>query len=149
MTEDTFTARLFNPQQGYQALLAARMHAKAWLVAGQRLILEIRPETRSDAQNRLLHALIGDVAKQAEWLGKKRAAIEWKILFVSGHAVATKQGAEMIPGLENEFVNIRESTAKMGSKRISSLVEYIYAWGALHGVEWREARQWMVDSGVM
>ena len=90
--------------------------------------------------------MIGDVSKQAEWLGKKRTAQEWKVLFVSGHSVATKQCAELVPGLENEFVNIRESTARMSKARVNSLIEYVYAFGSANGVEWREATQWMVDS---
>ncbi len=146
MSDCTLSLRLYNDQQGYQALVTAFKHAKAWLTAGHSLIIDVRPETRSDAQNRLLHALIGDVAKQAEWLGKKRTPIEWKVLFVSGHSVATKQGAELVPGLENEFVNIRESTARMSKSRVNSLIEYVYAWGSAHDVDWREAKQWLVDS---
>jgi len=36
----------------------------------------------------------------------------------------------VIAGIEGEFVNIRESTAKMGVKRLNSLIEYIQAWVA-------------------
>jgi hypothetical protein len=140
---DRLTIRLWNAQQGHQSLMQAWTHAKAWLMAGHRLVLEIRPETRSDAQNRLLHALISDVSRQAEWLGKKRSPEAWKVLFVSGHSMATKQGAELVPGLEGEFCNIRESTASMGKARLSSLVEYVLAWCAQNGVELREARQWV------
>ena len=145
MPDNTLTMRLYNAQQGYQALVTAFTHAKNWLMAGHRLILEIRPETRSSAQNRYLHAIFGDVAKQAEWAGKKRTAAEWKVLFCSGHAVATKQGAEMIPGLENEFLNVRESTARMGKARMASLLEYTICWCANNGVELRDAAQWAVD----
>lgn len=146
MSQYTLSMRLFNAQQGHQALVTAFTHAKAWLTAGQRLIVDIRPETRSDAQNRLLHALIGDVSKQAEWMGKRRTPAEWKVLFVSGHAVATKRGVDLVPGLEGEFCNIRESTARMGKARVNSLIEYIHAWGAAHDVVWQEAEQWMVDA---
>lgn len=145
MTDNTLTMRLFNPQQGYQALVTAFTHAKAWLSAGHRLILEIRPETRSSQQNRYLHAIFGDVAKQAQWMGKKRTPAEWKVLFCSGHAVATKQGAEMIPGLEGEFLNVRESTARMSKARLASLLEYTICWCATNGVELRDAVQWAVD----
>ena len=107
------------------------------------MVLEVRPETRSDRQNRLLHALFGDVAKQVEWMGKKRTAGEWKLLFVSGHAVATKQGADLVPGLEGEFLNLRESTARMGKARMASLLDYVMSWAVEHGVELREARQWV------
>ncbi len=144
MSDDRLTLRLFEPVQAHKAIDAAWRHAKGWLVAGGgRLVLEVRPETRSDQQNRLLHALFADVARQAEWMGKKRTAIEWKLLFVSGHSVATKQGADLVPGLEGEFLNLRESTARMSKARMASLLEYVMAWAVDHGVELREARQWV------
>ena len=140
---DRLTLRLHNAQQAHGAIQQAWAHAKGHLCAGGgRLVLEVRPETRSDAQNRLLHALFSDVAKQAEWMGQKRTVLEWKLLFVSGHAVATKQGADLVPGIEGEFLNLRESTARMGKARMASLLEYVMAWAIDHGVELREARQW-------
>jgi hypothetical protein len=144
MADNRLVLRIYNAQQGHQAIQQALAHAKGWLGAGgARLVLEVRPETRSDAQNRLLHALFSDVSKQAEWMGQKRTAIEWKLLFVSGHSVATKQGADLVPGLEGEFLNLRESTARMGKARMASLLEYVMAWAIDHGVELREARQWV------
>ena len=144
MADDRLTMRLFEPVQAHIAIERAWKHAKGWLVSGGgRLVLEVRPETRSDQQNRLLHALFADVARQAEWMGKKRTAIEWKLLFVSGHAVATKHGADLVPGLEGEFLNLRESTARMSKARMASLLEYVMAWAVDHGVELREAGQWV------
>ena len=141
---DRLVLRLYNAQQGYQAIKQAWDFAKGWLVAGgKRLVLEVRPETRSDRQNRLLHALFADVAAQALWMGQKRTPAEWKVLFVSGHSVATKQGAELVPGLEGEFLNLRESTARMGKARMASLLDYVMAWCAQNGVELRDARQWV------
>ena len=138
------TLRLHNAQQAHSAIQQAWAHCKGWLGAGgARLVLEVRPETRSDRQNRLLHALFGDVAKQALWMGSSRTPAQWKLLFVSGHAIATKEGADMVPGLEHEFVNIRESTARMSKARLSSLIEYVYAWGSSNGVNWsEETLQW-------
>lgn len=76
-----------------------------------------------------------EIAKSGiEWQGKKRTAAQWKVLLVSGHAMATQEGAEIIPGLEGEFVNIRESTALMSIKRGASLIEYTLAFCAMHGV---------------
>lgn len=142
--DNRLVLRLYNAQQGHQAIQQAWAHAKGYLMAsGAPMVLEVRPETRSDRQNRLLHALFGDVARQAEWLGKKRTPEEWKLLFVSGHAVATKQGADLVPGLEGEFLNLRESTARMGKARMASLLDYVMAWAVEHGVELREARQWV------
>lgn len=141
---DRLVLRLVNAQQGHQAIKQAWEFAKGWIMAGgQRLVLEVRPETRSDAQNRLLHALFGDVSKQALWMGASRTPEQWKLLFVSGHAIATKLGADMVPGLEGEFLNLRESTARMSKARMASLLEYVISWAIDHGVELREARQWV------
>jgi hypothetical protein len=99
-------------------------------------IVEIKPKTRTLDQNAKFHSICSDLAKsKILWAGKPRTASEWKVLLVSGHAIATKEGAEIIPGLENEFVNIRESTAKMSKARGSSLIEYAVAWCATNGVK--------------
>src|SRR6185295_1210871 len=85
--------------------------------------------TRTDGQNARFHAMCGDIARQCEWFGKKRNPKQWKVLLVSGHAVATKEEAEMVPGLEGEYVNLRESTAQMSIRRGASLIEYTRAYG--------------------
>jgi hypothetical protein len=96
----------------------------------------IAAPTRNLEQNALFHSLCTDIAKSPlEWAGKRRDAASWKVLLVSGHAVATKEGAEMVPGLEGEYVNLRESTALMSKKRGSSLIEYTIAFCAQNGVK--------------
>ena len=98
-------------------------------------VVTVQEPTRSTDQNAKFHALCGDIARSgAEWAGKPRTLQQWKVLLVSGHAVATKEGAEMVPGLEGEFVNLRESTAAMSKRRSASLIEYTLAFCALRGV---------------
>lgn len=89
----------------------------------------VRELTRNSEQNAKFHALCSDLAGK-EWAGKPRSATEWKVLLVSGHAMATKIGADMVPGLEGEFVNLRESTARMSKSRMSSLIDYAEAFVA-------------------
>lgn len=97
-------------------------------------VVKVNEPTRSLDQNAKFHAICHDLERlRAVWAGKPRKAPEWKVLLVSGHAVATKLGAEIVPGLEGEFVNIRESTARMTKARSSSLIEYTLAWCAFHG----------------
>lgn len=92
-------------------------------------VVQVREPTRNLEQNAKFHAICTELAKsRREWLGKTRTAEQWKVLLVSGHAVATKEGAEMVPGLEGEFVNLRESTASMSKSRISSLIDYAEAF---------------------
>jgi hypothetical protein len=86
-------------------------------------------------QNAKFHAICTDIARSGlEWAGKRRTAGQWKVLLVSGHATATKEGSEMVPGIEGEFVNVRESTALMSVRRSASLIEYALAFCAMRGV---------------
>ena len=95
--------------------------------------------TRNSDQNAKFHAICSDIARSAmEWAGKKRTAAQWKVLLVSGHAVATKEDGEIVPGLEREFVSIRESTALMSVKRSASLITYALAFADMNGIELSE-----------
>ena len=110
---------------------AARQNAaRAVMEAPDGHRVEIKPRTRSSDQNALLHALFSEAAKVCSWHGRKLTAEQWKVLFISGHAIATGRGADMVPGLEGEFVNIRESSARMSVARMTSLIEYVQAWMA-------------------
>ncbi|SEQ73989.1 recombination protein NinB [Basfia succiniciproducens] len=103
--------------------------------------VEIKPESRNLKQNNKFHAMCQDVANQAEFMGRKLSMEQWKVLFISGHAIATNQKADVVPGLEGEFVNIRESSAKMSVSRMASLIEYVTSWGVQNGVRFND-RWW-------
>lgn len=136
---DRLTLQLNDAQAGHKALMYAWGRVKPLLLAGHRLQLQIKPQRRSLDQNAIFHALCYDLERSGlEWAGQPRNQAQWKVLMVSGHAVATKQGAEMVPGIEGEFVNLRESTARMSKARATSLIEYTLAFCAEHGVETRE-----------
>lgn len=109
--------------------------AQAVLAAAEGMRVEIKPRTRSSDQNAKLHALFSDISRQAKWGGRRLSPIQWKTLFISGHSAATGHGAEMVPGLENEFVNIRESSSAMSVARMASLIEYVIAWCANNDVQ--------------
>jgi hypothetical protein len=91
-------------------------------------VVEVRPKTRSLEQNALLHALLGECTKTMKYHGKTLSIEQWKVLFVSAHNIVEGRPVQVIAGIEGEFVNIRESTAKMTVKRLNSLIEYIQAW---------------------
>ena len=119
--------------------LARRSAMRAVADAPPGYRVEVKPAKRTDGQNERFHAIVGDIAKSGLlWFGKRRTAVQWKVLLVSGHAVATGDSAEMVPGLEGEFVNLRESTALMSVRRGSSLIEYSTAFALANGVELRD-----------
>lgn len=102
-------------------------------------VISITPPKRSSDQNAKLHSLLSDLARShVQWAGKRRTVDEWKALVVSAHAVATNRPGEVIPGLEGEFVAIRESTAAMSIARSSSLIEYVIAFGIQHGIQFTD-----------
>lgn len=108
---------------------------EAVLAAPEGFEVLVKEPTRNADQNAKFHAICGDLEKsRMPWAGKPRDLGQWKVLLVSGHATATKEGAEMVPGLEGEFVNVRESTALMSVKRSSSLIEYAIAFCAMREV---------------
>ena len=123
------TYHLISPRVRSNAIEAVRTAPDGWMV-------EIKEPTRTSPQNRHFHALCGDIAKSGlKWAGKARSLDDWKALLVSAHAVATGLGGEVIPGIEGEFVAIRESTARMGKARSASLIEYTLAFALTNGVE--------------
>jgi hypothetical protein len=117
-----FYFRLVHKSARDRAIEAIRNAPDGWVCI-------VQEPTRSLDANAKLHALLQELNGQ-EWAGKPRTMEQWKLLMVSAHAVATGRGADVVPGLEGEFVNLRESTAKMSVSRCSSLIEYIQAWVA-------------------
>jgi len=98
-------------------------------------VAEVKERTRTSDQNAALHALIGDIAKQKEWAGKRRSIDDWKALLISAHRIALQQAGDIIPGLEGEFVQLRKSTTQMGVKELGSLIDYVSAWAAMNEVK--------------
>ena len=102
----------------------------------------IAPRTRSNDQNAMFHAICSDVAKSGhKFGGKARPAKTWKVLFISAHAAATDEGNEIVPGLEGEFVNIRESSALMSVRRAASLITYCLAYCDTNQIQLNETRR--------
>jgi hypothetical protein len=98
-------------------------------------VVEIKEPTRKLSQNAKLHAILTDISRQAKYMGKNRSVEFWKGLFVSGWQIATGEKPEIVPGLEGEFINIRESTTTMSVRNLSSLMEYMIAWSIDNGVQ--------------
>jgi len=102
---------------------------KSMLMAGQRVVVEIKPETRTLAQNARLWAMLTDVAKQVNWYGRKLSEEEWKHVFTASLA---KQ--DVVPGIDGGFVVLGKSTSKMTKPEMSELQDLIEAFGAQQGV---------------
>ena len=135
---ERLTLSLVNAQQAHQAIQTAWMHAKGWLLAGdQRLTLEIRPEKRSDAQNKRLWAMLADISAQVDWYGQKLTSEEWKDVFS-----ASLKRTKVVPGLDGGFVVCGQSTSKMTKAEMCEMQELMEAFGAEKGVKFRAPEGW-------
>ena len=121
---------LWEPVQAYKIItLQFWPLLKSMLMAGQRVVVEIKPETRTLAQNARLWAMLTDVAKQVNWYGRKLSEEEWKHVFTASLA---KQ--DVVPGIDGGFVVLGKSTSKMTKPEMSELQQLIEAFGAQQGV---------------
>lgn len=109
---------------------------KEALSAGKQLTLEIRTASKSRVQEEKYHAMIGEIAKQAQHLGSKWDAESWKRLLVDQFCrdIGLKTGA-VIPNLSGDgIVQLGFQTRKFTKEQASEFVEWLHAWGAEHGV---------------
>ena len=120
---------MHNAQQGHSALMALWQQAKAHLMAGQPMCVELKEQTRSVEQNARMWAMLTDVSKQVDWYGQKLTPDEWKDVF---SASLKKQKA--VPGLDGGFVILGQRTSKMSIRDMGELMELIEAFGAERGV---------------
>ena len=121
---------LFEPVQAHKALTQTIWPlVKANLIAGRRMTIDVKPETRSLAQNARLWAMLGDVSKQVDWYGRKLSPTAWKHVFT---AALTKQ--DVVPGIDGGFVVLGKETSKMTRAEMTELQELMEAFGAQQGV---------------
>lgn len=125
------TLTLWNPQQAHQGITHAWTECvKPMLMAGHRLVMEVKPETRSSAQNKRLWAMLTDISNQVDWYGRKLTPEDWKHIFT---AALSKQ--DVVPGIEGGFVVLGKSTSKMTKGEMAELQTLMEAFGAEKGVK--------------
>ena len=137
---EKITLKLWSPTQAAKDLPGVWAWIKAMTVAGHRLVLEIRPEKRSDAQNRLLHACLSEISKQVEWAGCKRDVDTWKRLLTAAWLRARGEPIEMLPALDGHGVDIVfRRTSQLTKAECAELSEFVTAWAAERGIVLMEA----------
>jgi hypothetical protein len=127
--------RLIEPVQAHKAFAMAWRLAKANLMAGRRMVLEVRPETRSLAENAMLHALLGEIAKTVPWAGQKRDTETWKRLMTAAWLRARGQSVEVLPALDGHGIDVVYTpTSTLTKAEAADLIEFVLCWCAEHGI---------------
>lgn len=136
--------RCTNPQQAHTDLANVVWPAiKGQLLAGGRpMTVEVKEEKRSDAENRLLHAMLTHISKTQEWAGKRRTVEVWKRLLVAAWCRAIGEQVEILPALDGHGVDIVfRKTSHLTRKECADLIEFVFAWASENDVVIPERKQ--------
>lgn len=121
---------LFEPTQAHKVLTQQIWPLiKASIIAGHRMMIEVKQETRSLEANARMWAMLTDVSKQVDWYGRKLTPEEWKHV-----CTAALKKQDVVPGIDGGFVVLGKSTSKMTKGEMSELQTLIEAFGAQQGV---------------
>lgn len=134
MSDDRISIRLWGVTQAAKDLPDAWQWIKAMLFAGHRLLLEVKTETRSAKQNRVMWSCLADLSEQVTWFGKKLKKEGWKD-FITGHL----DGQDLVPNMDGTgFISIQRgrSTSQMTIKEMIAVIDLCHAFGADKGVVW-------------
>lgn len=131
---DRLTVPMHEPVQAHKALTnTVWPQLKAMLIAGHRMLVEVKPETRSLAQNRRLWSMLTDISEQVEWYGRRLTPEDWKHVFT-----ASIRKLDVVPNLDGTgFVALGMSTSAMTKREMCELQELMEAFGADKGVRFR------------
>lgn len=115
---------------------ADRHKAAAWAQkAPPGTRIEFKAAKRTLPQNDRMWAMLTDVAQQAEHCGRRYSADQWKVLFM--HACGRE--VQFLPALDGSaFIPWGQSSSDLSKDEMTELIEFIFAWGAEHGVVFHE-----------
>lgn len=110
------------------------------------VIVELSRPVKSREQEKRYHAMIGDIAKQVDFDGKKFSVDVWKTLLVDQFEEELRQmGIDLSkPGKceisldGRRIVQIRPSTTGFLVKEASDFIEYLFSFGAENHIEWSD-----------
>ena len=105
------------------------------LNAGRQLTLEVNPASKSRPQEEKYHAIIGDIAKQAQHMGATWDAETWKRLLVDKYCREIGLNSQIMANLDNNsIIQLGIQTRKFTKEQASEFVEFLQAWSAENGV---------------
>ena len=121
---------------------ASALMAKIWpkvkdsLKAGKLLRMEIKAESKSRDQEEKYHAMINEIAKQAQHLGAKWSMEDWKRLLVDKFVrEELSEVTKVIPNLDNNgIVQLGMQTRNFTKEQAMDFITFLEAWGANNGI---------------
>ena len=131
---------LRTPKQATSLMQSLWPKVKEAIKGGKQLSLEIKPINKSREQEEKYHAMIGEISKQAQHLGAKWDAEDWKRLLVDKFLHETGfKNSPIIPNLDGTgIIQLGFQTRNFTKEQASEFVEWLYSWGANNGITFTE-----------
>lgn len=129
------TVVMHNAQQGREVLGRLWEVCKPWLLAGHKLVVTAKEETRNNAQNALMWVWLGAFSEQLDWPVNgamvKIEPEEWKDVLSAAYKQET---ARLAMGLNGGFVLLGLRTSNMGKREMADFLGFMQAEAAMRGV---------------
>jgi hypothetical protein len=107
------------------------------LDSGKHLTMEIKLASKTREQEEKYHAMINDIAKQAQHMGAKWSSEDWKRLLVDQYLreVENIQG-KVVPNLDGSgIVQLGFQTRNFTKEMANEFIEWLYSWAANNGID--------------
>ena len=129
--------KLINSQQGSALMKTLWAKMKTALESGKTLVLNVQEETRTHDQNSKFHAIIADIARQAEHYGAKWDVESWKRFLIDQFASETGlRASNIVPSLDGyRIVQLGMQSRFFTKDQASQFVDWLEAWCAQKGIE--------------
>jgi len=129
--------KLENPKQAHALIASLWVKIKAALESGQNLTLEVKKESKTRDQEEKYHAMIADIAKQAQHQGARWNAEDWKRLLLHEFAKqANLPQGRIVASLDGTgIVQLGLQSRKLTKDQGSEFIEFLFAWAAQNGVD--------------
>ncbi|KDC23944.1 NinB protein [Bordetella bronchiseptica F4563] len=98
--------------------------------------VEIKPRTRSLAQNDMMWSILTDISRQVQFV-VNGALVKVQPEEVKDILTASlRRETRMAMGIDGGMVLLGQRTSKMSVREMTNLIELAYAFGNERGVEW-------------
>jgi len=121
---------LQTPEQASAVMAKIWPKVKDTLKAGKALRMEIKAESRSDEQNAKYHAMLSEIAFQAQHMGAKWDAESWKrfLVYEFCKQLGLPQG-QIVPSLDGSgIVQLGLQTRDFSKERAAEFITFLEVW---------------------
>ena len=103
------------------------------------------PSIRSDQQNKLMHSIIGQIAKQAKIHGSRWTAESFKRFLIDQWAHENGEMdsvSKVMPSIDGQrVVQLGHQSRRFTKEQATSFIEWLIYWASTNGVTLEERRE--------